>query len=88
MADNTFHLGEQVDPADHERTGDGAVLVLPEAKTANQTFYSGFATDLKNHLHRSQSVELHRNEKLKLFSEWVSRPRSSPLAVRRPPTTR
>jgi hypothetical protein len=46
----------------------GASYALPEAKIHTKTFFKTFATDLKNHLHRTQQVELQVNAELKLYS--------------------
>ena len=46
----------------------GVSYVLPEAKIHTKTYFRTYATDLKNHLHRSQQVEVLVNPELKLYS--------------------
>jgi len=46
----------------------GAVYVLTDAPIANKTFFRSATADLKNHLHRSQTVTLQANRELKLYS--------------------
>ena len=41
---------------------------MPDAKIDTKTYFKTFGTDLKNHLHRTQQVELSVNKALKLFS--------------------
>ena len=47
---------------------DGAAYVLTDAPIANKTFFRSATADLKNHLHRSQTVTLLANRELKLYS--------------------
>ena len=46
----------------------GLSYVLPEAKIETKTYFKTFATDLKNHLHRTQQVDVFVNPELKLYS--------------------
>ncbi|MEL7207875.1 MAG: hypothetical protein AAGK32_06520, partial [Actinomycetota bacterium] len=46
----------------------GATYTLPDAKIHTKTYFRDFETALKNHLHRSQQVELSVNPELKLYS--------------------
>ena len=46
----------------------GVSYRLPDAKIDTKTYFKTFGTDLKNHLHRTQQVELSVNKALKLFS--------------------
>ncbi len=47
---------------------DGAVYVLPEAKIHTKTFFRDAERTLKDHLYRSESLMLLRNDELKLYS--------------------
>ena len=47
---------------------DGAAYVLTDAPIAKVTFFRSATADLKNHLHRSQTVTLQANRELKLYS--------------------
>ena len=47
---------------------DAAAYVLTDAPIANKTFFRSATADLKNHLHRSQTVTLQANRELKLYS--------------------
>ncbi len=47
---------------------EGAAYVLTDAPIANKTFFRSATSDLKNHLHRSQTVTLQANRELKLYS--------------------
>jgi DNA helicase HerA-like ATPase len=46
----------------------GAAYVLSDAPLKNKTWFRSVTADLKNHLHRSQSVTLQANRELKLYS--------------------
>jgi len=75
-----FHpLGEQFDPAaavvvDYDRRDflleapPGASYHLPAAPLHARTYFAGVATDLKEHLARERTVEVLRNQALKLYS--------------------
>jgi len=47
---------------------DGAAYALTDAPIAKVTFFRSATADLKNHLHRSQTVTLQANRELKLYS--------------------
>ena len=47
---------------------EGAVYVLPDAKIHTKTFFSHAQRTLKDHLYRSESLSLFRNDELKLYS--------------------
>jgi len=54
---------------------DGVVYVLPDAKIHTKTFFNSAKSTLKNHLYRSESLLLLRNDELKLYSR-VDEPRA------------
>ncbi len=47
---------------------DGAVYVLPDAKIHTKTFFRDAERTLKDHLYRSETLTLLRNDELKLYS--------------------
>lgn len=47
---------------------EGAVYVAPEAPIKNKTFFTGAGTALKDHLYRTQTVEVAYNRELKVAS--------------------
>ncbi len=47
---------------------EGAVYVLTDAPIRNKTWFRSVTADLKNHLHREQTVTLQANRELKLYS--------------------
>lgn len=47
---------------------EGAVYILPDAKLKNKTYFKSAQTAIKNHLYRSQEVELFINPELKVYS--------------------
>ena len=47
---------------------DGAVYVLPEGKVHTKTFFNNAQKALKDHLYRSETLNLWRNDELKLYS--------------------
>ena len=47
---------------------EGAAYVLTDAPISNKTWFRSATADLKNHLHREQSVTLQANRELKLYS--------------------
>ena len=47
---------------------DGAVYVLPEGKVHTKTFFNNAQKALKDHLYRSETLDLWRNDELKLYS--------------------
>ncbi|MGI9659201.1 MAG: ATP-binding protein [Gaiellaceae bacterium] len=51
-----------------EDTPEGVVYVLPDAKIANKTFFSGAAAELERRLIAERKLELLANKKLKLYS--------------------
>jgi hypothetical protein len=46
----------------------GATFLLPDAKLETKTFWSGVATDLRNHLVASRPLQVWGNQALKLYS--------------------
>ena len=65
---------EQATPVDfdtrdfRDSAPDGAVYALPEAKLDQKSFYTGVERDLRDRLHRTLQMTLHRNVALKLYS--------------------
>ncbi|MFN3254897.1 MAG: ATP-binding protein [Ilumatobacter sp.] len=60
----------QVDYDDRDLRTDapsGVAFVLPDAKTANKTFWSGLERDLRDHLVRTLSIEVPSNASLKTY---------------------
>ncbi len=47
---------------------EGATYVLPDARIANKAWFSATTSDLRNHLHRGQTITLQANRELKLYS--------------------
>ncbi|MEX1296696.1 MAG: DUF87 domain-containing protein [Candidatus Limnocylindrales bacterium] len=47
---------------------EGAAYVLTDAPIANKAFFRSATADLRNHLHRTQTVTLQANRELKLYS--------------------
>jgi len=47
---------------------EGAIYVLPDAKIKNKTYFKSAQTAVKDHLYRSQELELFHNPELKVFS--------------------
>ena len=47
---------------------EGAIYVLPDAKLKNKTYFNAAKTAVKDHLYRSQELELFINRELKVFS--------------------
>ncbi|MEM9466003.1 MAG: DUF87 domain-containing protein [Actinomycetota bacterium] len=47
---------------------EGAVYVLPEGKVHTKTFFNNAQKALKDHLYRSETLSLWRNDELKLYS--------------------
>ena len=47
---------------------EGAAYVLTDAPIRNKTWFRSVTADLKNHLHREQTVTLQANRELKLYS--------------------
>ena len=46
----------------------GAVYVLPDAKIASKSWFSSTTRDLRDHLHREQTITLQANRELRLYS--------------------
>lgn len=72
-------LGADVDGADftavdyddrdlRAEAPDGAVYVLPDGKVHTKTFFTNAQRALKDHLYRSETLSLWRNDVLKLYS--------------------
>lgn len=60
-----------VDYDDRDLAGaipENARYVLPVAKIQNKTYFSKAATDLRNHIHRSETLSLLQNGELKVLS--------------------
>ena len=47
---------------------EGAAYVLTDAPIGNKTWFRSATADLKNHLHREQTITLQANRELKLYS--------------------